>query len=244
MSKKNAQQSRTERAAAVRAAQERKERARRAWIVGAIVAALVLVVGIGFLVQSQRDTAGEEGQAPAAATEDHSLAIGEPDAPHKVVIYEDFLCPVCRTFESEVDEALTEAAGAGDVYVEYRPFELLSQFGDYSRRATNAFAVVLDTSGPEVAKEFHDRLYAEQPSEQGPFPDDAWLVELAVESGAEESDVAGPIKEMRFEQWVVNATDQASKAGVQGTPTVLLDGEQVGGGTIEEMVDNLIEGIS
>jgi hypothetical protein len=127
------------------------------------VGALVLVVGVGLLVQSQRDTAGDEGAAPAAA--------------------------------------------AGDVYVEYRPFELLSQFGDYSLRATNAFAVVLDTAGPEVAKEFHDRLYAEQPSEQGPFPDDEWLVELAVESGAEESEeseVAGPIQDMAFEEMTEN----------------------------------------
>ncbi len=42
-------------------------------------------------------------------------------------------------------------------------FDLLSRIGDYPIRATSAFAVVLEKSGPEVAKKFHDLLYENQP---------------------------------------------------------------------------------
>jgi protein-disulfide isomerase len=113
------------------------------------------------------------------------------------------------------------------VSVEYRPVSILGRISDYSMRSANAFAVVLDTAGPEVAKEFHDLLYAEQPSESGPQPDDDWLVEKAVEAGAEESEVRAGIEDLAFEGWVENATDAFSKAGHTGTPTVLVDGEVV-----------------
>ena len=36
-----------------------------------------------------------------------------------------------------------------------------------------------------------------------------------------------PIEDKVFEQCVVNATDQMSKDGVNGTPTVLIDGERM-----------------
>ena len=48
---------------------------------------------------------------------------------------------------------------------------------------------------------------------------------------------------LKFEQWVKNATDQASKDGFNSTPTVLVDGEQVQGGTIPELVANTQEAI-
>ena len=64
-----------------------------------------------------------------------------------------------------------------------------SQIGDYSARAAGAFAIVLDKSGPEVAKKFHDLLYENQPREAGPFPTTTSWSTLAVEAGADEADV-------------------------------------------------------
>ena len=61
-----------------------------------------------------------------------------------------------------------------------RPLPFLAQRFDYSMEAANAFAVVLDESGPDVAKAFHDLLFDNQPSESGPFPDDDQLVDPEV----------------------------------------------------------------
>ncbi len=163
--------------------------------------------------------------------------------PVKVVVYEDFLCPVCGIFEGETRDRLQQLADDGDVQVEYRPFNLLSQLGDYSLRATNAFAAVLDAAGPEVAMEFHDRLFAAQPPESGPFPEDSELVALAVDAGADEAEVADAIHKLSFEQWVVNANDQASKAGVVGTPTVVVDDEVVEGADLGAVIDSMFERI-
>jgi len=243
MSKKNAQLSKAERAAAVRREHERRERSRQMLVVGGVVLAIIAIVVVGYLVQSSRDTTGEAADAPAGGTETYGVTIGPDDAPVKVVVYEDFLCPVCGIFEGETRDRLQQLADDGDVQVEYRPFNLLSQLGDYSLRATNAFAAVLDAAGPEVAMDFHDRLFAAQPPESGPFPDDNELVALAVDAGAEEAEVTDAINKLSFEQWVVNADDQASKAGVVGTPTVVVNDEVVEGADLGAVIDSMFERI-
>ena len=215
-------------AEALKAAQRKRKRNERL-IVAGIVLALVAVIGGIFWYQQAKDAERENAAVPAGVTDEFALAVGEDDAPHEVVIYEDFLCPACQQLELASNDLLTQAAAEGRAQVKYFPIEILDQFGDYSKRSANAFAVVLDAAGPEVAKEFHDRLFEEQPSEEGDKPGDDWLVDLAVEAGAEESAVRSGIEEMEFELWVENATEHASQDGVTGTPTVRVDGEEFSG---------------
>lgn len=240
MSKKN-QQLRAERAAAMRREQESRERRRRMLMVAGVIGAMVLVVAAGFLVNRARDTTNDVTAEPAG-TSDYGLTIGDPSAPHEIVIYEDFLCPFCGQLEGRTSEELAQLAEEGKVLVEYRPFVLLSRIGDYSQRSTAAFAVVLESSGPEVAKRFHDLLFANQPSEEGPFPDDAALVDLAVEAGADEADVAEDIESGAGDAWAEEATKAAEDAGVNRSPVVLLDGKVFEERrTIEEFADELLE---
>ena len=214
-------QARAERAAALLAERERAEKRRRTLTVVGIVLGLVLVVAAGFAVNRLRDTSDDVTVGDAA----YAVSIGPEDAPRQVVIYEDFLCPACGALEEQTNEALQAMADAGDVRVTYRPFVLLDRLGDYSERTTAAFGVVLDESGPEVAKEFHDLLFANQPSESGPFPDDEALVDLAVEAGADEAAVGDAIRDLDGADFAAGATEEAIDAGVRGTPTILVDGE-------------------
>ena len=232
--KRDARRSRTERARAQaeerRKAAKRKEQLTR---VGLIAGVLVLIVGGYFLVTSLGSD--KPDTPPEGATDSYGLLVGEPDAPKEIVVYEDFLCPFCGQLELTVRDQLDAAVKAGEVNVEFRPLPFLERTSDYSPESANAFAVVLDESGPEVAKAFHDLLFDNQPSEKGPFPDSDELVELAVEAGATEADVRPGIEDMAFEGWVDAAGEAASKAGVNATPTVLVDGEKVEGETIADI---------
>jgi protein-disulfide isomerase len=238
MSKKNRDTDRASRAAAAMAEQRRQEARRRNFMVGGVVVAILAVVAVGYFISRSLDT---EVSAPAAGSE-FGLTIGPDDAPHEVIIYEDFLCPFCGELEAASRDDLAQLAADGKVQVEYRPFNLLSQAGDYSARSAGAFSIVLDKSGADVAKKFHDLLYENQPDESGPFPTDADLVKLAVQAGAKESDVKTPIEQDAGKTWVTNATQSAKDAGVQATPTILLNGTPFQDGTtVDDLASNLVK---
>jgi protein-disulfide isomerase len=231
---------RADQAAAVRAEQERAERRRKLLAYAGIAAVLVVLVAgaVGF----QRIFGAGN---PTTSATGHFVAIGPEDAPHTVVVYEDFLCPFCGELEAATSDDLAELAAEGKVRVEYRPFELLGRISDYPTRAAAVFGVVLETDGAEVAKEFHDLLFEQQPEESGPYPSDDDLVALAVEAGADETEVRTALADGTGEQWVEGANDAADEADVRSTPTVLVDGEPFQDGrTINEMAESLIAKVS
>ncbi|MFB9313482.1 DsbA family protein [Nocardioides plantarum] len=211
---------RAERLAELKAQAKAQER-RRNLMVGGVVAVVLVLIGAVFYFVSQNNNV----DASDAGTSAYGVTIGPDDAPKKVVIYEDFLCPFCGQLESNTRTKLTELANDGKVQVDYRPFILLSQAGDYSARSTGAFGVVLKESGPEVAKKFHDLLYENQPEETASsFPDADALIKLAVQAGADKAAVSDGIKAGEND-FAREATKEAQKAGVNSTPTVLVDGK-------------------
>ena len=236
-----------QRAAELRKEVERKERRRRnGFIAAGVAAVLALVLGIGYAVQSSRDTTGQVAAPPAGVVDDYALVRGEAGAPVNVTVYEDFMCPFCGQFEAASRDVLASRVDAGDVRVEYRVLSFLDRASngtDYSTRSMNALGVVLDTAGPEVAGAFHDLLFENQPEEGTDGLSDDELVDLAVEAGATRERIGLPIEQRKFEPWVRNATDAASQAGVSSTPTVQVDGETLEATTIDGLVTELDEAV-
>lgn len=234
---------RAQKAAEMRAAQNRRESRRRLLTIGGVVLAVVVIVGGSIAVSVRQHNLDQAKLADAASSRsDYGVVIGEADAPHTVIIYEDFLCPYCGELEKKTRDDLARLAADGKVLVEYRPFDLLSRIADYPIRAASAFSVVLEKSGPEVAKKFHDLLFEHQPSEQDPGAmtnDD--LVDYAVEAGADEAEVGDDIRNVANTDWVDEATAEAKAAGVSGTPTILLDGQVFDDGrSVDDLAANLI----
>lgn len=224
-SKSKAETKAAERAARLAELEKQKksqERKRNLMVGGVVAVVLVLVAGAIYLTVT-RDSDVAEGIT--AGDSEYGLTIGDPDAPRQVVIYEDFLCPVCGQFEADTNEQLAEMAEAGEVYVDYRPFNLFE--GDsYSIASASAFGAVLQEAGPDVAKEFHDALFADQPAEGATdqYPDADALVAKAVEAGADEATIR-PLIEAGENDFVRGATAEAGDNGITGTPTVIVDGE-------------------
>ncbi|WP_372736856.1 DsbA family protein [Nocardioides sp.] len=246
MSKKN-QQARAERAAALMREQKRRERRRQIITIAGVVTTMVLLVAGGFLIQSLRDDAGQpltEGGTPSGTTDTYAVVVGEADAPTTITIYEDFQCPVCGVFEEAVGERLHAAIEAGEVKVEYRMVSFLDRAStnEYSSRALNAAAVVLDASGIDPFVAFHALLFENQPEEGGPGLSDDELISLAVEAGADEDAIRQGIEDKVFEQWVLNTQDEMSKNDVNGTPTVFINGESAGT-ALQDSIDATLDAL-
>jgi protein-disulfide isomerase len=156
-------------------------------------------------------------------------AEAEAGKPVKVVLYIDFICPVCKDFESKYNEQLTSLRNEGKISVEYRPLGFLDSRSstNYSSRAANAAACVVNES-PEKYAEFVDSLFAKQPAEGSAGLSDNDLKKMATDVGA--SKIDGCVDDKTYRPFVKYTTKQAAAIGVTGTPTVFVDGKQWGKG--------------
>lgn len=243
MSKQNREQNRTARAAAVVAQQKRSERNRKLGITGAIVAVIAIVVAAGVWFSMGKSSSVDPAAGSAVAKVDgDSLVVGPDSAKTKVTIYEDFQCPYCRQFENSSRDFLREAATDGKAQVTYKPFNLLTQ-DDYSARALSAWATVLTDGTPAQALAYHDELFDNQPYENASSkPDTSQLRDWAKDAGVKKSsvlDAIGPVDK----SYVSKVTQAAVGAGVQGTPTILVNGKPLSGSSISDQADQLEEQI-
>lgn len=195
----------------------------RKLIIGAVVAVLALSVGVIYFGMSRLDSTYKmEQQAPEGA-EGYALHVGEADAEKQIVVYEDLSCSACAMFTTYTSPALTALVEKGELGIEYRLVSFLDsdENNDYSTRAGNAAAAVYDLAGPDAFKAFLD-------SAINPLgADDEELVELAEKVGVSAEEIQPYLDDQPFEQWLINATDQMSKDGVNGTPAVKVDGELI-----------------
>ena len=170
--------------------------------------------------------------APAAtppATVTAPGAEAEAGKPVKVVLYIDFICPVCKNFETQYNETLTSLRNEGKITVEYRPLGFLDTRSttNYSSRAANAAACVVNES-PEKYADFVNVLFEKQPAEGGAGISDDDLKTMATDVGAKSIETC--VDEKTFRPWVKYTTQQAASIGITGTPTVFVEGEQWGKG--------------
>ncbi|HEX5090453.1 MAG TPA: thioredoxin domain-containing protein [Nocardioides sp.] len=245
LSNKEKQRRHRERVAAARRERERRERRRRVLTVVGVVTAVALVVVASLLYASTRDddSGAEAGSIPPPGS-DYGVTLGPASAPHKVVVYEDFLCQDCGEFEKAGHEQLEQLAGQGKVQVEYRPLVTLQKLGEYSARATLMWWLVLQHDGDAVAQKFHDLLYANQPSEKGPFPSRDDLYPLAGQAGADTVELKASMEAGEGTQEVADGTKQAQALGVDSTLTVVLDGRPfTTKGTASDLAKELIDAV-
>ena len=226
------QPNRTQRAAAAREAARRARRRHRQRTF-AVVAALVLAVTAGVAVQAARSTSdGPSGTPAGTLTDGFGVPLGAKDAPVTVDVYEDFLCPACEQFERAAGAELHEMAAEGLVRVVYRPIAFLDGYSTtrYSTRALNAAGCAQEGGRfPEM----HDELFRAQPPEGGPGLGDGQLVALGARAGVTGDEFADCVRDLRFERWTQQATDAASRAGVNQTPTVRVNGHDLANPTVD-----------
>ncbi len=237
MSEKNREGKRTarERMAAEREKQKAAEKRRRALIVGASVVCvlgLAAVIGVIAANAGKDDDSDSAGPvvAPSGAQGEDSLVIpvGKADAPSTLVVWEDFRCPACKSFEDTYRSTIHELTDAGQLRVEYRLATIIdgNLGGTGSRNAANAAACSQD-AGKFVG--YHDVLYQNQPPEtDDAFSENSKLFELAAKvDGLDTPAFRTCVEDGTHNSWVAKSNDAFRSGGFTGTPTVLLDGKNI-----------------
>jgi len=202
-------------------------------VLGGLAAVSTVIAALVILSNGESTPPPEEPRAQVS-TNSRSVLMGAPDAPTKVVVFEDYGSRTCREFEIASRDFLRVEAAEGKVLVEYHPFALRH---GYSRDALEAWGAVLDGGTAEQALAFHDLLFDRQPSRGGgdaAADFEAWSVRTGVDRGVVSAEI-----ERADSAFVDAARDGASEAAVVLVPTVRIDGEAIPIGTGVEMADRL-----
>lgn len=195
-------------------------------IVGLLVAIVVVVVNSAS--HRDRPTANASGPlvAPANLTATGAIPVGQAAAPVTLEIYLDYMCPACGRFEHANNAEIARLIQAGTVKLELRPIAFLDKQSNgtrYSTRAANAVATVVDKA-PASVWAFTTALYDHQPEEGSTGLTDDQIGDLAKNVGIPQ-EIVDAFQAGTFEPWVAKVTNDAFANGVQGTPTVKIDGK-------------------
>ncbi len=230
------------RRAELRAAQERAAaKARRNRIIIVIIAVVVAAALVAVVALAVSGTFGGSSKdqdltgttrPPNASANDKGIysQLNTNDSAKVLTVVDDFQCPACASYEEVYGPVFQSLAEKGEVKLEYRNrFFLDTNLKNDSSQKAAIGASCADTVGKY--QEYHDTVFANQPSQEGTgytesqlretFPqqagitgDDLTTFQTCYDSGATGSYVQG-------------VDDKASADGWNSTPTFLVNGKKI-----------------
>ncbi|NCD17211.1 MAG: disulfide bond formation protein DsbA [Actinobacteria bacterium] len=246
LTKQQRREAAREQARKLREEQERREKRNRLIVIVGVVVGLVAVAALVWaIVSSSGRSALDDVARPAGSDAAGGIPVGSSleagttnEGAPEVSVYLDYTCSYCGQFEAVNAADLETLAAGGEATVRFHPVAILDgsdgAYTDFSGQAVNAAATVAEYA-PAQFLDFHTELFT------------LWdaAVQEAVDAGAsavEEptvadiqataaavgvpQDVVERIPDGEFADWVAATTRQFGRDGFQGTPTVLVDGEE------------------
>lgn len=222
---------------AAMAAAEVELRHKQRYVAAGTAAVVILVTFIAIGVQGNRAKI-----APSADTTNASAStgvrVGNQQAPVLVDVYEDFQCPICNNLEqSGLTKDFDAKIKATNIKVNYHVMSFLdasSNGNHYSSRAANAGYCAAELSPDDFLK-FHDIAYGQsngknnQPAEGSNGVPDSTLIAWGKQAGITSADFSTCVTSQQHKELTAGVTEAASKRGVNGTPTVFVQGKEVKG---------------
>lgn len=191
--------------------------------------------------------------APVQVQSDATVLVGKDTAKVTVDVFEDFLCPICGTFEEKYGPQLRTQVEAGTIKVRYHVLPLLVRLSDpegYSRDSANAAICAADAG---KFSEYHDTLFAKQPEENGAGYTKDQLKQLGADLGITGDTFKSCVDSGKYHQAIEADLDKADATphlqvdrsngtkGFRGTPAVAV-GDKLISLDNENWISDLLKG--
>lgn len=216
----------------------RKEKLRRQLILIGMIVGFVAIVA-GFIVMpliqaGQVDLDGIRLPATEPRPMAKDNAMGDPDAPVKVVEYSDFLCGYCRTFALyEEAPIVRKYIEPGLVHFEYLSFSFMAP---QSARAAEANYCAM-----EQGKFWEYRDITFENATQADKLSDAYLLAYAKKLGLDEKAFRDCYLGGTYRQRVQDDLQSGRARGVQGTPSFFVNDQLVYKDDLVEAIEAALE---
>ncbi|MFJ9538046.1 thioredoxin domain-containing protein [Streptomyces sp. NPDC101225] len=259
MSKRNSQAAKTAARERLRQERERQAKRakvkRQAIVAASVVLVLAAAGGIGYaVVQANKPShweavKDEKVVAPANTTGKNgtTVVIGKASAKKTLKVYEDPRCPICAQFEQTVGSTVKKDYDEGKFKIHYIGGTFLDgdtdkggklqigSRGEGSKNAMSALGAALNVS-PEAFLEYKTALYSAKyhPEETNDkFKSDAYLIKVAntVDALKGNTTFQNAVKNGTYDAWALamSETFNTNKDGVNGTPSLVMDGKKLTG---------------
>lgn len=211
-----------------------RERNRNRILVIMLVAAGALLIGFAFirpLLLTSQATANAT-QVPVISitprafnTQVNGVHLGDPNAPVKVDVFEDFRCSVCLYYSQNFEPQIIQTyVDTGKVYYTFHSFIVIdgNDGTDASSRSANA---AMCASEQGRFWDFHDTLFANQVSEDASLFTDVRLVAMAQNLNLDMTAFNQCYQAKKYANQIQADISEAHTLNLTGTPSIVVDGK-------------------
>jgi protein-disulfide isomerase len=184
---------------------------------------IVVALAVGIIVQTTRSK-NENAKVVIPKRElgpNDSEIEGDASAPVLVQEYADFQCPSCKAFHDRIGPTVDDLVKAGKIRFAYTYFPFL---GEESVRAAAAAVCAGDQ---DRFFQYSDVLYTNQAAENSGFLTTDQLITFGKDAGitgAAFNAFEQCVRSNKYEGFVRRSAENASKRGINSTPTLLVNG--------------------
>lgn len=166
---------------------------------------------------------------PASIITETLKALGNPNAPVKIVEFSDYQCPFClRNFQQVYPQLKADYIDTGKVYYVFKDFPIPS-LHPVSPRVHEAARCVGALGGSKLYWQAHDSFFTNQSQwANKPQPDlDNILIDLTQAVGAPKAKMRECLANNRYADAVKADMAEGAQLNVTGTPTFFINGYPV-----------------
>jgi protein-disulfide isomerase len=168
--------------------------------------------------------------------------LGDPNAPVKVDVYEDFRCSACLYFTENFEpKIISTYVETGKVYYTFHTFLVIdgNDGSDASQRSANA---ALCASEQGKFWDYHDTLYANQISESASLFTDVRLVKMAENLNLDMTAFNSCYQAKKYSKDIQADLALALSLNLNGTPSIFVNGQQTPMDNVTSAIDAALAG--
>jgi protein-disulfide isomerase len=212
-------------------ARKKRQQRNRLMILSAagIVILLIAVIVVVPQIRAANTPVGTFIQiTPNPRPQAQGTSMGNPNAPVKIDVFEDFQCPYCKQFTQTEEPSIVETyVKTGKVYYTFHNWPFLDDNSTTQDSHQSANAVMCAAAQGRFW-DYHDMLFTNQAAENSGAFSDKRLVAFAQALGLDMNKFNTCFNQNTYKDQIQQDLNKGTQMGVSGTPTVFVNGKMVG----------------
>jgi protein-disulfide isomerase len=200
-------------------------------IAGVVLLVLGAIILPGLLTDETQQLGEIVPVTPVSYTNAEGTRLGDPNAPVKIEVFEDFQCPACRTYTSSYEPAVIQnLVETGQAYYVFYQYPFLDD-SNFSKDSDQAAMAALCAADQGRFWDYKNLLFANSQESAGVFSADR-LKQLAESLDLNMETFNACYDSGEHEDVIQQELALGKQMGVTGTPSVFVNGQDVAPGKV------------